>query len=96
MDSHWVNVWIPMVNGTWIPLISPTSWKKNTSFGCWRAQDRIEIAGLMCKRQLPFLCFQSKYAMFWSRMKSSRVMLWPAFTCSHQIDLCLSYICLVV
>jgi hypothetical protein len=28
MDSHGVGVWIPMVNGTWIPLISPTSWKK--------------------------------------------------------------------
>jgi hypothetical protein len=31
MDSHWVGVWIPMVNGTWVPLNSPTSWKNNTS-----------------------------------------------------------------
>jgi hypothetical protein len=96
MDSHWVGVWIPMVNGTWVPLISPTSWKKNTSSRCWRTQDRIEIAGLVCKHQLPFLCSWSKYAMFWSRMKSSHVMLWLAFTRSHQIALCLSYICLVV
>ncbi len=96
MDSHWVGVWIPMVNGTWVPFISPTSCKKNTSSGCWRAQDRIEIIGLVCKRQLPFLCFRSKYAMSWSQMKSSRVMLWPAFTRSHQIVLCLSYICFVV
>ncbi len=57
MDSHWVGVWIPMVNGTWVPLISPTSWKKNTSSQCWKAQDWIEIARLVCKRQLPFLCF---------------------------------------
>jgi hypothetical protein len=28
MDSHWVGVWIPMVDGTWIPLISPTSYKR--------------------------------------------------------------------
>jgi len=96
MDSHWVGVWILMVNGTWVPLISPTFLKKNTSSECWKAQDWIEIAGLVCKRQLPFLCFQSKYAMSWSRMKSFRVMLWPAFTRSHQINVCLSYICLVV
>jgi hypothetical protein len=50
---------------------------------------------LVCKLQLPFLCFWSKYAMSWSRMKSSHVMFWPAFTRSHQIVLCLSYICLV-
>jgi hypothetical protein len=29
-------------------------------------------------------------------MKSSRVMLWPTFTRSYQIILCLSYICLVM
>jgi hypothetical protein len=34
--------------------------------------------------------------MFWSRMKSYCVMLWPAFTPSHQIALCLSYIYLVM
>jgi len=72
MDSHWVGIWIPMVNGTWVSLISPTSWKKNTSSECWRAQDRIEIVRLVCKRQLPFLCFRSKYAMSSSRMKSSQ------------------------
>jgi len=96
LDSHWIGVWIPMVNGTWDSLISKTSCKKNTSFGCWRAQDRIEIAMLVCKRQLLFLCFQFKYAMSWSRMQSSHVMLWPTFTCSHQIALYLSYICLVM
>jgi hypothetical protein len=48
MDSHWVGIWIRMVNGTWISLISPTSWKKNTSSECWRAQDRVEIARLVC------------------------------------------------
>jgi hypothetical protein len=51
---------------------------------------------LVCKCQLPFLCFWSKCAMFWSWMKSSHVMFWPTFTCSHQIVLCLSYICLVM
>jgi hypothetical protein len=50
MDSHWLGVWIPMVNGTWIPMISPTSCKKNISSRCWKAQDRIEITGLVCKR----------------------------------------------
>jgi hypothetical protein len=49
MDSHWVGVQIPMVNGTWILLISPTSCKKNTSFGSWRTQEQIEIARLVCK-----------------------------------------------
>jgi hypothetical protein len=96
MYSHWVSVWIPMVNGTWVSLISPTFCKKNTSSRCWKAQDQIEIARLMCKHQLPFLCFRSKYAMSWSQMKSSHVMLWLAFTRSHQIALCLSYICLVM
>jgi len=96
MDSHWVGVWIPMVNGTWILLISPTFYKKNTSSRCWRTQDQIEIAGWVCKCQLLFLCFPSKYAMSWNRMKSFRVMLWPSFTRSQQIALCLSYICLVV
>ncbi len=66
MDSHWVDVWISMVNGTWVLLISLTSWKKNTSFGCWRTQDWIEIARLVCKCQLLFLCSQSKYAVSWS------------------------------
>ncbi len=80
MDSHWVGVWITMVNGTWISLSSPTSWKKNTSSGCWRAQDQIEITRFRCKRQLPFLCFWSKYVMSWSQMKSSRIMFWLIFT----------------
>jgi hypothetical protein len=34
MDPHWVGVWIPIVNGTWIPLIFPTFWKENTSSKC--------------------------------------------------------------
>ncbi len=38
MDSHWVGVWIPMVNGVWVPLISLAFWKKNTSSRCWRTQ----------------------------------------------------------
>jgi hypothetical protein len=96
MDSHWVGVWIRMVNGTWVLLISPTSCKKNTSSGCYRAQDWIENAGLVCKCQFLFLCFRSKYVMSWSQMKSSRVMFWLTFTHSHQIVLCLSYICLAM
>jgi len=96
MQSHWIGVWIPMANGTWTLLISPTSWKNNTSSGCWRAQDWLEIARFVCKCQLPFLCFQSNYAMSWSQMNSSYAMLWPTFTHSHQIVLCLSYICLAV
>jgi hypothetical protein len=28
-----------------------------------KAQKGIEIARLVCKHQLPFLCFRSKYAM---------------------------------
>jgi hypothetical protein len=51
---------------------------------------------LVCKCQLLFLCFWSKYAMSWNRMKSCHVMLWPTFTHSHQIVLCLSYICLAM
>jgi hypothetical protein len=50
MDSHWIGVWILMVNGIWVPLISPISWKKNTSSRCLKAQDRIEIVGFVCKR----------------------------------------------
>ncbi len=92
MDSHWIGVWIHVVNGTWIPLISPTSWKRNTSSRCWRTQDWIEIVGLVCKCQLHFLCFSSKYVMSWSQMKSFHVMFWPAFTHSH-IPIKLIYAC---
>jgi hypothetical protein len=74
-----------MVNGIWVLLISPTSWEKNTSSKCWKAQDWIEIIGLVCKSQLPFLCFWFKYIMSWRWMKSSRVMFWFTFTHSHQI-----------
>ncbi len=49
MDSHWIGVWIPMVNGTWVPLISLAYCKKNTFFKCWKPQDWIEIIGLVCK-----------------------------------------------
>ncbi len=74
-NPHWVGVWIPMVNGFWVSLISLTSWEKNTSPRCWRSQVWIEIIGLVCKRQLLFLCFWSKYARSWSWMKSFCVML---------------------
>ncbi len=56
MDSHRIGVCILMVNGTWVPLITPTFWKKNTSSECWRAQDWIEITRLVCKCQLTFFC----------------------------------------
>jgi hypothetical protein len=49
---------------------------------------------LVCKCQLHFLCFSSKYVMSWSQMKF--MSCFHTFTHSHQIDLCLSYICLVM
>ncbi len=82
MDSHWVGVWIFMVNGNWVPLISTTSWKKNTSFECWRAQNRIEVVGLVCKHQLLFFMFPIQIC---NVLKPNEIILCHALIHIHML-----------
>jgi len=45
MDSHWIGVWIPMVNGTWISLISSASWKKTHSPDVGKPKTKLKLQG---------------------------------------------------